>query len=173
MKAALVTPSWLACRHATLSSDSSVSVRSAASAAASSAVTASQGCDKTESSFTRSLIMRVSSHRLRTKRARKLGARVWNCTTEGETRPCCARSERGQRLRRMTHVRRATIPRDDCETIERCDVLHDVPKSGQTPISRRYPKNIVTNKNELLKGNYSYWNQPIRVFITASLLLSG
>ena len=58
----------------------------------------------------------------------------------------------------MTHVRRATIPRDDCETIERCDVLHDVPKSGQTPISRRYPKNIVTNKNELLKGNYSYWN---------------
>ena len=140
MKAALVTPSWLACRHATFSSDSSVSVRSAASAAAASAVTASQGCDKTASSFTRSLIMRVSSHRLRTKRARKLGARVWNCTTEGKTHPRCARSERGRRLRRMTYVRRATIPRDDFETIGGRNVFHDVPKSGQAPNSRRYPK---------------------------------
>ena len=44
------------------------------------------------------------------------------------------------------------------ETIERCDVLHDVPKSGQAPNSRRYPKNTITNKGKLLKGNYSYWN---------------
>ena len=92
---------------------------------------------------------------------------------EGKTHPRCARSERGRRLRRMTYVRRATIPRDDFETIGGRNVFHDVPKSGQALYSRRYPKNIVTNKNELLKGNYSYWNQPIRVFITASLLLSG
>lgn len=58
----------------------------------------------------------------------------------------------------MTHVRRATIPRDDFETIGGRNVFHDVPKSGQALYSRRYPKNIVTNKNELLKGNYSYWN---------------
>lgn len=58
----------------------------------------------------------------------------------------------------MTYVRRATIPRDDFETIGGRNVFHDVPKSGQALYSRRYPKNIVTNKNELLKGNYSYWN---------------
>ena len=58
----------------------------------------------------------------------------------------------------MTHVRRATIPRDDFETIGGRNVFQDVPKSGQALYSRRYPKNIVTNKNELLKGNYSYWN---------------
>ena len=75
-----------------------------------------------------------------------------------KTRPRCVRSERGQRLRRITHVRRATIPRGDFETIERCDVLHDVPKSGQAPNSRRYPKKHYHKQKKLLKGNYSYWN---------------
>lgn len=46
-------------------------------------------------------------------------------------------------------------------------------KADKLLIAEDIPKKTITNKSKLLKGNYSYWNQPIRVFITASLLLSG